>query len=257
MRRDYTLSAMFIVMGMLVAKLSVGDTVAYPEVRDLRAEGSEFFVDHHHDWSGSTRKRRSTMMASHQNPFTSENNYAYVSAKKKDTGVLLFRHPSPALSWIGVTADSRYIVGLSNIQLDNPYQLVVFDSTGQLLAKQHVTATVACLTPEEYHGLKIRYASKFQVLQGHVCSRDGRIYIDYERMNMPRRLGSLWAQLSEHRCPSPFTPNARESVTNWVEWYNFENPAPEIVEQGGRPVAVRVNGLGGERITIPFTCEEP
>ena len=95
MRRDYTLSAMFIVMGMLVAKLSVGDTVAYPEVRDLRAEGSEFFVDHHHDWSGSTRKRRSTMMASHQNPFTSENNYAYVSAKKKDTGVLLFctHHP--------------------------------------------------------------------------------------------------------------------------------------------------------------------
>ena len=102
-----------------------------------------------------------------------------------------------------MTAILRYIVGLSNIQLDNPYQLVVFDSTGQLLAKQHVTATVACLTPEEYHGLKIRYASKFQVLQGHVCSRDGRIYIDYERMNMPRRLGSLWAQLSEHRRPFP------------------------------------------------------
>ncbi len=143
MRRDRTLSAMLIVMGMLVARPSVGDTVPYGEVRDLRAEGLEFIIDHHHDWSGSTRKRRSKMMGSHQNPFTSENNYAYVSAKKKDTGVLLFRRPSPALSWIGVTADSRYIVGLSNIQLDNHYQLVVFDSTGQLIAKQHVTSTVS------------------------------------------------------------------------------------------------------------------
>ena len=231
--------------------------VPYGEVRDLRAEGPELIVDHHHDWSGLTSKRRSMMMATHQNPFTSENNYAYVSVKDKGTGALLFRRPSPALSWIGVTADSRYVVGLSNIHLDNPYQLVVFDRTGQLLAKQHVTATVACLTAEEYGRLKSRYTRKFQALRGHVCSRDGKIYIDFERMDMPRRLGRLWVQLSESRCSSPFTPNARKSVTNWTEWYNSENPDPEIVERGGRPVEVRVTGLEGERITIPFACEEP
>lgn len=136
MRRDRTLSTMLIVMGLLVAKPSVGDMVAYGEVGDLRAEGSEFIVDHHHDWSGSTRKRRSMMMATHQNPFTSENNYAYVSAKKKDTGVLLFRRPSPALSWIGVTADSRYSMQAREKDLTSPVALPILGLTLAAVGKQ-------------------------------------------------------------------------------------------------------------------------
>lgn len=257
MRRISPVCFVLLVVFLLIAKSGAGDFAAYEEIKDLRAEGADFVVDHHHDWSEATRKSRYKMITTHQDPFTPENNYAYISAKRKDTGALLFRQPSPALSWLGVTADSRYIIGLSNIQLDNPYHMVVLDRSGRLIAKHHVSGRVACLAPAEYRELRSRHARRFQALQGHICARDGRVYIDFEQMDMPRRLGGLWKQLSQRMCPSPFTPDATQSVTNWVHWYDAENPEPEILEHGGRPVALRVTDQGKKRVTIPFTCEEP
>lgn len=257
MKRIRSVFSILPVVLLLFANPSLGDRISYHEIKDLRAEGADFVVEHHHDWSAATEERRHTMIVTHQNPFTSENNYAYISAKRKDTGAPLFRQPSPALSWLGVTADSRYIIGLSDIKVHNPYQMVVLDRSGRLIAKHHVSSTVACLAPAEHRRLQSRYARQFQALQGRVCARDGRVYIDFDGVDIPSRLGGLWKQLSERACPSPFTPDVSESVTNWIQWFDTANPDPEVIEQDGRPVALRVTDRGKKRVTIPFTCEEP
>ena len=256
MRRIRPLSPLLAVMGLLAHPI-LGDAIAYQGVKDLRAESAELVAIHHHDWSEPTWKKRSRMMMTHQDPFTPENDYAYVSVKRKDTGALLFKSPSPALTWLGVTARSRYVIGLSDIMMDNPYHVVVWDRTGRVVGKYRVGAGASVLTAEEYRRLRSRYAKEFQVLHGQVCSRDGNVYIDFERLNLPANLGDLWGQLTAHRRNSPITPSARESVSNWVHWYSAAAPDPEVMEKAGKPVALRVTDRIGKRITIPLDCDRP
>jgi hypothetical protein len=45
----------------------------------------------------------------------------------------LFRVPVPALTYIWISPDSKYVVGLSNIKLWNPYQIVVYSRSGERL----------------------------------------------------------------------------------------------------------------------------
>jgi hypothetical protein len=247
-----------LILGVLAAKPTVGDRLSYGEIRDLHAEGADLVIDHHHDWSEHTYQKRYAMILSHQNPFTSENDYAFISVRRRDNGALLFQRPSPALTWIGATSDSRYIIGLSEIKLYNPYWFVIFDRAGRLIAKHRVSETVACFTPTEYVHLKSHYANQFQVLQDHACASYGQIYIDFMRIERKDLgLDDLWTELVNHRCSPPFAPNTSGSVTNWVYWFDSKNPDPEIVEQEGEPIALSVTDPEGSRITIPFACEKP
>src|SRR5688572_20031092 len=135
------------VFGVLALVLGAGpsalaDAVGYSRVVDLEAKGDTFVVRHHHDWSGKTREARDRMMASGRDPFTADNTYANLTWIGR-SGEVVRTVPSPALTWLGVTADSRFVVGLSAIKLDNPYQLVVYDREGTLLLRRHIGATVA------------------------------------------------------------------------------------------------------------------
>ena len=65
---------------------------------------------------------------------------------------------------IYISADEKYIVGISTIKLDNPYQLVIFSTRGELLKKRHIASEEAKLTQKEFNLFK----KKFQnVLKGY------------------------------------------------------------------------------------------
>jgi hypothetical protein len=46
----------------------------------------------------------------------------------------------PALTHLWIAPDSRYVVGLSNLKLHNPYQLVVFTRSGRRVFEKRITA---------------------------------------------------------------------------------------------------------------------
>jgi hypothetical protein len=53
--------------------------------------------------------------------------------RDKAPGTELFLHPVPVLTHIWISPDSKYVVGISNIMLWNPYQLIVFSKSGDRL----------------------------------------------------------------------------------------------------------------------------
>lgn len=240
-----------------VAPATWADSVAYQGIVDLRAEATDFVVTHHHDWSDATRTSRQRMIETHQDPFRDDNDYAYLAWHSRDDGRLLRRQPGPALTWLGVSSDSRYVIGLSRVMLDNPYQLVVYDRAGQLLLKRHIGPRVACLTLSRYRQLRRAYPRQFEFLKERVWTAGGVVYVDYLTMDMPRRLGLLWVALYPSVCPSPLSANLSESVTNWVFWYDQTDPAPEVVERAGQPVVLRLKDPKGQLFTVPFLLEVP
>lgn len=233
------------------------DFAAYQAVVDLRAEGPGIIVTHHHDWSTATAEQRSKMIRTHQDPFRDDNYYAFLVWYGPDSTTQVRRTPSPALSWLGVTPDGRYVIGLSDVMLDNPYQVVVYDRSGTLLLKRHITPAVACLTPKMFSQLRRKHPAQFDELTDRTWTSGGTVYVDFEWMDAPRRLSSLWKALLAHACPSPFSPNFSESVTNWVFWFDRADPKPEVIEAAGEPVALRLRDPKGVPFELPFRLPRP
>jgi hypothetical protein len=123
-------------ISLMAAPSAQADSVGYSKIVDLSAESLTVRAEHHHDWSHATHAARWKMISGDGNPFTAANNYAYLRLHDKMTGTELFRKPVPALSYIWVSPDARYVVGISNIMLWNPYQLVVFSRSGERLLER-------------------------------------------------------------------------------------------------------------------------
>jgi hypothetical protein len=73
------------------------------------------------------------------------------------TGQTLFRSPVPALTQLWISPDARFVLGLSNVKLWNPYQVVLFDRPGRLLLKRRISSDEAELVPAEFETLLRRY----------------------------------------------------------------------------------------------------
>ena len=117
------------------------DRIGYQGVVDLSAEMGGLRAEHHHDWGGASYAARWKMISTTKDPFTSDNDYSYLRLLDKETGAELFRRPVPALTHIWISPDAKYVVGISNVMLWNPYQLVVYNKSGdRLLARNMVGA---------------------------------------------------------------------------------------------------------------------
>jgi hypothetical protein len=114
--------------------------VGYSKIVDLRAETAEVVAEHHHDWSKATQEARWKMISGAKDPFTAENTYSYLSLTDRASGRRIFRRPVPALTYLWISPDSGYVVGLSDVKLANPYQLVVFSRSGQRVFERRITA---------------------------------------------------------------------------------------------------------------------
>jgi hypothetical protein len=117
---------------------ALADRVGYNGVVDISAETGVVRAEHHHDWSRETHDARWEMISTTQNPFTADNYYSYLLLRDKATGAEMFRRPVPALTYLWISPDSKYVVGISNVKLWNPYQLVVFGRSGDRLLERNM-----------------------------------------------------------------------------------------------------------------------
>lgn len=101
----------------LLAWSAHADVVAYYGTVDLEARATTLTAKHHHNW----RERES-----------------YVELYETTSERLLFRQKSPPLTTLWISPDQKLVVGLSNIRLDNPIQIVVFGADGRVLLERSV-----------------------------------------------------------------------------------------------------------------------
>ncbi len=242
-------------MILIISIICVADARSYNEIVNLKVENQEIIVKHYHNWSLKTEKKRDAMMTTHQNPFHDENDYAFIECIDKKTGCKLFKKPTPALTYLYISRDSKSIIGLSKIQLDNPYQLVCFDLEGNLITKKHITPEEAKLSLIEYQEFKKRYNIAHDLLTSldRITIINNQVYIDFLGMNMPLMLGEAWNYLYSKIVDSHLSKNFSESVTNWIYWYNEKDPKIELrYNNAGQLSGVSLLDPKGERFVIPI-----
>jgi hypothetical protein len=223
----------------------------YCVTKDIKVENDELIVEHHHDWSPSTASSRRTMKDTHQDPFRSDNNYAYIRCTDKRTGKVLWQRPTPALTALWISPDGG-IIGYSNIMVLNPYQLVIFDRSGDLLLKKHIASQEAGITTEEFSAFNQKFPEAMQHLREFTFKRNDSMYIDFLRRGMPDSLGNkAWRYLFDYVRDSPYSPNFSESVTNWVFWFDESDPSPQLRFVDGTLAAISLRDPKGVRFEIP------
>lgn len=82
------------------------------------------------------------MFLGNANPFTGENDYAFIECLDKKTRKVVFKQPTPALTHLIISPNEQFVVGVSDIKALNPYHLVVFNLKGQLIKKVAITDEV-------------------------------------------------------------------------------------------------------------------
>ena len=249
---------------MLVAAvlLSVGgaaqaDRVLYQETQTLRAEAPGLLVSHWHDWSGIwTPDGKMSLHFTPDTPFGVAETVSVLEFSSKPDQPAR-RVSSPPLTDLSISADGRYVIGLSSIKVGNVAQLAVWSSSAELLAWRTITSRLYCLDQAEMERLRAHSPDDFSTLLRWrdqsgvpVGWREGdRIYLQRSPF-WPSLTDSLRTRLSEHACPNPASAAISESVTNWVNWYADDDPQPSVLERDGQPIALRLRDRSGEMIEI-------
>lgn len=226
------------------------DMIGYAGVVTVKTEAAGLVVTHHHDWSDRTRERR---FRTTDHFAADQNDFAWIDLKDAATGVLLFRRSTPALTRLWIAPGGDFIVGLSDIKLWNPYQLVVFDRSGELVLKQHITPEEACFRSDEIEPWLAKRPKLRPILEQHIAVVGDHVYVDFDVDDFPRLLGNrAWNELYRRHCKSHLSPSFSESVTNNVHWFRKTDPELRIEKDGERMVGVSLLDPTGKRFTVPF-----
>jgi hypothetical protein len=114
---------------LLLAQYAWADYAPYDKVFNLSAQSPQLEVKHHHDWSHGQGAINGQFLRFDVSSLT---------VSEKESGKPLFEKVVPALTYLWVSPDSNYVVGLSNIKLRNDNQIVVFNRNGDLLLRASV-----------------------------------------------------------------------------------------------------------------------
>jgi hypothetical protein len=209
-------------VGLSLAGAAAADRIPYGKTVELEASNQQLVIHHHHDWSRIGFDEMSKVSYTLADPFGVGNDYSWLAARSIAGTTPLWQVPSPPLTWLGISRDGRHIIGLSKILRANLTQLVVFAKDGRLLARRHVTAT--CVSHQQ---------------------REAQI------AQQPVERQRAYAEFLAPEC-LPQGSSLGETVTNFVYWYDEIDPAPLVIEEAGKIIAVEVNGLEGKRLRVTF-----
>lgn len=250
-RRGFAQLLLLFVVLFTMARSCGADGVGYAARRTVELRNDRYSVVHFHDWSEQTRETRFTLIGKlnhYESYFSSASNtFAYVKVYDRSTGNLVFRSPTPALTHLWVSPDSRYLVGLSNVKLWNPYQLIVFSlPDGKLVYKEHIASEVCTFTPEQLNQFFQQYPKAKIYLQQRTKQIGQMMYVDAYTIDMPTVVEkAAFDVLFYHRVPNPYSPNFRESVTNWMDWFDKKRPVVELQNENSGLVLTLRDPKGG------------
>lgn len=248
-----SLKFLFCLLFFWNSNLLFADSVPYSDSLTIKIESKNYVVIHFHDWSDFTNKARKKMILSDQNPFNSNNNYSYIQCIDKTTGKEIFKKPCSAFTKLQISEDEKYILGISKIMIDNPFQLALFSIVGNLILKRHITAQESKLTKEKFLEFKSMYPKQFSYLEAsnRIFVVDDLNYIDFLSMNMRTLLGnSCWSYLYKYSSLNHYSCTVAESVTNWVHWYNNADPMIKFIYTNTELGSISLLDINNKRFEI-------
>jgi hypothetical protein len=167
------------------------------------------------------------MIESENQNIFDNNNYAYIEVFNKVTMEKIIHIPSSALTHLYISEDERYIVGISNIKIYNPFQLIILDIINKEIIKiRHIASSEGKLNENEFNIFRSNFPDAFLYLQTNrrIYYFNTYYYIDFLSMNMPVILGiEAWRFLMNYGTNNHLSDSISETVTNWIFWFNEVN----------------------------------
>jgi len=237
---------------LTISVVAKADSFAYNGKVLITEESENFIVKHYHNWTGETKDELYEMISTDQNPFTEKNNYGYIELLDKKTGKSIFKKPSTALTQIIISNNEKHIIGISNIMVWNPFQLVIYDTNGKLIKKRNFSSEESKLTSSEYDEFSTKFPKQCGDLVEYTYFKNGFVYIDFLRMNMPTKLGNAWDFLMDYRASNHLTPNISETTTNFVFWFSEKKPEIILDYNNERLISISINDPENKQFKIPI-----
>lgn len=242
---------LFLSLVLLLAPIaSHADFNGYGGTHEVTVVQGTLTFRHVHNWDARKVDELFSDLTHHERFFSAANDFSFVELR--DGNALLFRSPSPALTYLWISPDAQFFVGLSGVKLRNPYQLVVWQRDGTVVHREHISAEVAQLSPEQRREFARRYPKAEQFLSARYFVHGNSTYLDYSLLGVPNNIGAAaWDYLYSFRVRHPYSDDFGESVTNWVEW--FDEKQPEVaISRSGPEVTLSLRSPKGKRMTIPI-----
>ena len=226
------------------------DALAYGGRHEVSATTGSLTFRHVHNWDSPKLRTLFSDLTHHERFFSGANDFSFVELRDDDK--ILFRSRSPALTHLWISPDSQFLVGLSDIMLYNPYQLVVWQRDGTLIHREHISAEVAKVSAEQRREFARRFPKAEQFLAARYFAYGNGTYLDYSILGVPNEIGNAaWTYLYPFRVPHPYSDDFGESVTNSVEWFNPERPDLTIAHTGTE-LTLSLRSPRGKRMIIPL-----
>lgn len=226
------------------------DSIGYGGTHEVTANQGKLTFHHVHNWDSPKVDELFSDLTHHERFFSTANDFAFVELRDGDS--LLFRSPSPALTYLWISPDAQYLVGLSRVMLRNPYQLVVWRRDGTIVHREHIASTVAKLSQEQRKEFTQRFPEAEKFLSGRYFEYGKLTYLDFSIGGVPNNIGhDAWSYLHSLRVRHPYAKDFSESVTNWVDWFDKTNPDVGISLKE-TTLTLSLRSRTGSLITIPI-----
>ena len=215
---------LFGILFIICSNFVFADRGSYSEIKEISIESRNYYIMHFHNWSDESREERFKMITSeNQNIFDENNNYAYVRVVDKNTNEIILNIPSPALTHLSISEDEQYILGISNIMLWNPYQLIIININGEIIKKRHITPLEAKMNENEFNIFRNNFPNAFLNLQinKRIYYVDRYYFIDFFNLTL---MSEAFSYLLNYNTNNNLSNNISSSVTNWIFWFNEQNP---------------------------------
>ena len=229
------------------SQIVFADKVPYFGSSEIVVESENYKIVHTHDWSLKDAEWIYYL------PFKYHKyrveNFGTIHCINKRNGRTVFKRKCPPLTFIDISDDERFIVGLSNINIHNPSQLVIYNNNGRLLKKRHIALREMKLSIKEYKTL--RRSEKRELFRNkHYKYKIGdSIYVDFPFINFVKR---KWISISEFHYISNnhLSPNFSSSMGNWIYWYNSSNPDIKYQMKRRKLIAISLLDPEAERFIV-------
>ena len=235
-----------------LAQIAMADGVPYSGHHEVTAKNGSLTVRHSHDWHWPKLDLLIPDSSQTDKIFTPANDFAYTEFR--DGSKILFKSPSPALTHVWISPDGQFVVGLSDVMLRNPYQLVIWKKDGSLLHREHISAEVAKLSVEQRKDFALRFPKAEKLLTSSYLSRQGVFYLDFA--GFYNQIGEeAWKFLDLLRSPHPYSDDFIESVTNNVCWFDTKKPDIGLIHKGDA-YTLTLRSPTGKIMMISFKSSE-
>lgn len=199
---------------LLYSMLAHADGAAYGGRHEIAVDGGYGSFRHVHNWSSPKVKEFAYDMANPDRIFTADNDFSYVEFIDRQ-GKVLLREPSPAFTVLAVYEDS-YFIGMSDVKLNNPYQLVVWNGNGDIIYKEKIQSHVVKLTSEKLEEFEADFPKAYELLKPYCfvyqndtyCNNAGTLHLFEPK---------AWEYLAKLLVKHPYIYSS-DSASNYVWW---------------------------------------